>query len=88
MLVLINPGAIQFTVIPRVATSEDKDFDIPIMFLVGESDLIFPPNVIEEVAKLFTNATYHVIPEAAHASHFEQPDIFNTHLKSFLSSIM
>tara|TARA_A100001037_G_scaffold281159_1_gene284549 strand:+ start:2199 stop:2966 length:768 start_codon:yes stop_codon:yes gene_type:complete len=65
-----------------------KDFDIPIMFLVGESDLIFPPNVIEEVAKLFTNATYHVIPEAAHASHFEQPDIFNTHLKSFLSSIM
>ena len=63
-----------------------KDFDTPIMLLVGESDLIFPPNVIEEVSKLFSDATYHVIPESAHASHFEQPDIFNRHLKSFLSN--
>ena len=65
-----------------------KDFDIPIMLLVGESDLIFPPTVIEEVSKLFKDATYHVIPESAHASHFEQPDIFNDHLKTFLSKLM
>lgn len=63
-----------------------QDFDIPIMFLVGESDLIFPPNVIQEVSRLFKDATYHVIPESAHASHFEQPDIFNNHLKLFLSN--
>ena len=65
-----------------------KDFDIPIMLLEGESDLIFPPTVIEEVSKLFKDATYHVIPESAHASHFEQPDIFNDHLKTFLSKLM
>ncbi len=65
-----------------------KGFDIPIMLLVGESDLIFPPTVIEEVSKLFKDATYHVIPESAHASHFEQPDIFNDHLKTFLSKLI
>ena len=90
---LLNPKRERSAVssIFRDTSGPTKDtldnFDIPIMFLVGESDLIFPPNVIEEVSKLFTNPTYHVIPESAHASHFEQPDIFNKHLKLFLSSL-
>tara|TARA_B100000029_G_scaffold125222_1_gene118708 strand:+ start:10405 stop:11181 length:777 start_codon:yes stop_codon:yes gene_type:complete len=49
----------------------------PTLLVVGEEDLIFPPNVMQAAAKLIPNATLEIVPNAAHSTHFEQPEKFN-----------
>ena len=61
-----------------------RSFATPTLFIVGDQDLIFPPEIISKCHDLVPNSKLEVIENGAHACHFEHPDIFNNHVTSFL----
>lgn len=62
-------------------------FAVPTLLIVGEEDLIFPPNVIEAAHRLIPGSRLEIVSGAAHSTHFEQPGIFNRLLRGFLAEI-
>ena len=64
-----------------------KALDIPTFLLTGGADLYQPPSMMREAAsKLGTPYTL-VIPEAGHAAQWEQPQVFNQAVLSFIRGI-
>lgn len=48
--------------------------EIPTLVLVGEADLITPPDIAREIAERIEWASLVVVPEAGHLSTLEQPE--------------
>lgn len=57
----------------------------PTLIMVGEKDLLTPPASAEAMKEKIPGAEMHIIPNAAHMSNLEKPDIFNKHLVTFVS---
>jgi 3-oxoadipate enol-lactonase len=68
-------------------TSALPQVRIPTLVLVGEKDTITPPSAAENLKFHIPLAQMAVIPNAAHMSNIENPDLFNQHLTHFLESI-
>ncbi len=70
-----------------MATTWDLDavaaLPMPVLFVVGEWDQLFPPPVIEAAAALVPGAEYTVVPGAAHSPYFEQADAWNERVGGF-----
>lgn len=60
---------------------------VPVMFVVGEHDVLFSPAQIEAVAGMVAGARFEVIADAGHSAYFEQPASFNAIVDSFLATI-
>ncbi len=60
----------------------------PTLLIVGDEDAIFPPDVIEEVHKVIPGSRLEVVPGAAHSTHFEKADVFNSLLAEFCSQVL
>ena len=60
----------------------------PTQIIVGELDLPTPPSDAKLMADRIPNARLAVIPEAAHLSNLEQPDLFNDMVRSFVSDVI
>jgi pimeloyl-ACP methyl ester carboxylesterase len=56
----------------------------PTLVLVGEQDILTPPNVAQDYASNIPNAQFVVIPNAGHLSNLEQPEAFLQALSGFL----
>lgn len=59
---------------------------MPVLFIVGENDPIFPPNIIREAAKQVPNAHVEQLPGAGHSPYFETPSAWNQTLLKFLKT--
>ena len=59
----------------------------PTLLVVGREDLIFPPHVMEAATKLIPNATLEIVANAAHSTHFEQPEEFNRLVRKLLGNV-
>ncbi len=59
----------------------------PTLLIVGQEDLIFPPQVMRAAQALIPNSRLEVVPGAAHSTHFEQPQAFNRLVSEFFSGI-
>jgi pimeloyl-ACP methyl ester carboxylesterase len=59
----------------------------PTLILVGEKDQLTPPASAQAMKEKIPNSVMHVIPNAAHMSNMENPELFNKHLVEFISSI-
>lgn len=57
----------------------------PVLFVVGEHDLITSPEMIREAGSLVPGATVHEIGGAGHSAHFEAAAEWNTVVRSFLA---
>ena len=55
--------------------------------LVGQEDLIFPTDVMQEAQKLIPNSRLEIVPGAAHSTHYEQPEVFNRLVGDFFAEI-
>ena len=55
---------------------------------MGQEDLIFPPQVVEAVHKLIPGSRMEVVPQAAHSTHFEQPQVFNKLIGEFFQQVL
>ena len=70
---------------------QEADFfgwQTPTLLIVGDQDAIFPPSVIAEVHRTIPGSRMEVVAGAAHSTHFEKPDEFNSMLSGFLSGVM
>lgn len=60
---------------------------VPIAFIAGEDDVLFPPDQIAAVCAQVPGARFELIPEAGHSAYFEQPRIFNAILDNFIADL-
>jgi 3-oxoadipate enol-lactonase len=70
-------------VLPRLLEAEVSidtvaGLEIPMLFIVGDSDHIFPPRAVRDVVAHIRNARLTVIPGAGHSAYFERAQQFNT----------
>jgi 3-oxoadipate enol-lactonase len=68
-------------------TDSLKKIKIPTLILVGEKDQITPPAAALALKEKIPNAQMHVIPQAGHLSHLENPSEFNRRLAAFLGGL-
>ncbi len=59
----------------------------PTLILVGEKDVLTPPSAAQAMHEKIPNSKFAVIPNAAHMSNMENPELFNKHLVEFVSTI-
>ena len=60
---------------------------VPVLFIVGLEDVLFPPDVIRELHRLVPGSTLVEVPDAGHSVYYEQPQIFNHTVHRFLESV-
>lgn len=56
----------------------------PTLFIVGENDPIFPPDLIEQAAALIPGCELSVVADTGHSPYFERPDDWNDIVLRFL----
>ena len=61
--------------------------DIPTLVLVGEADVLTPPDQAREMAQVIPGARLSIIPGAGHLAPLEQPEKVNQELREFLRSV-
>ncbi|OPH56133.1 alpha/beta hydrolase [Paenibacillus ferrarius] len=59
---------------------------VPTLVIAGEHDAVAPPDVMNKMADQISDASFHVIPGAAHLTPMENPAAFNTLLLEFLKN--
>ncbi len=60
---------------------------VPVLFVVGEHDLITSPEMIREARALIPGATSHEIAGAGHSAYFEMPGEWNAVVRGFLEAV-
>jgi len=60
---------------------------VPVLFIAGEEDVICPPALVKAMHAQVPGSRYVEIPRAGHSAYFEQPEVFNRELVSFLRSL-
>ena len=58
---------------------------VPILYVVGSDDILYPPDCIRRVQALVPNSQLVEIAGAGHSAYFEDPAAFNRHLGEFLA---
>jgi pimeloyl-ACP methyl ester carboxylesterase len=61
----------------RLTLSLLETLRVPTLVLVGEADLLTPPALMRLLAAHIPNCQFATLPEAGHAAHWEQPEIWN-----------
>lgn len=61
---------------------------VPVLFVVGEHDMITSPAMIREAQSLISEAQCSEILGAGHSAYFERADEWNALVASFLSSVV
>ncbi len=56
----------------------------PTLFISGEEDPLFPPELLSSYVPHFPNAKIEVVKDAGHSPYFEQPQIFNHLLRQHI----
>lgn len=59
---------------------------VPVLFIVGEEDVLFPPSEVEIAARSVEGADFIRLPQSGHSAYFETPEIFNQAVVSWLAS--
>ncbi len=57
---------------------------IPVLFVVGEQDIICPPSLIRAMHEAVPGSRFQTIPGSGHSAYFEDPAAFNALLLDFL----
>jgi 3-oxoadipate enol-lactonase len=61
---------------------------VPMLFLVGEEDVLQPPDLVTAASRIVPNARLAVVPNAGHSVYFEQPEVFNYEVNRFLAGVL
>lgn len=56
----------------------------PTLLMTGDADPYIPPSRLREVAAHFSNAQALIVREAGHSAYWEQPEVFNRAVLSFI----
>jgi len=69
----------------RQAYARVGKLDFPVLLVWGQEDQVVPFELSERVIELIPRAEFHAIKNAAHAPHYECPEIVNPLLVDFLT---
>src|SRR5262249_29637663 len=61
-----------------------ESIKIPTFFLTGDADMYAPPPLLKLFTARVRNSEMKIIPEAAHSSYWEQPEVFNDAVLKFI----
>lgn len=61
---------------------------VPILYIVGEQDIMSPPATIEVAASLIPQANLIRVPDTGHSVYYERPELFNHEVLGFLKKVM
>ncbi|MCB1052081.1 MAG: alpha/beta hydrolase [Acidobacteria bacterium] len=68
------------------ASCDPLQIHTPTLLMTGAEDVLTPTWSMAAMAQRFPNATFRALPDTAHASILEQPQVFETHILPFLES--
>lgn len=72
---------------PAAPTPEQlAQLTIPVLFIAGQEDILAPPDVVHLACKLVPGSSVVEVADAGHSVYFEQPDVFNHQVRSFLQA--
>ena len=57
---------------------------VPVLLMTGDADMFAPPPVLKMFASHIGHAETVVVPEAGHSTYWEQPEVFNRAVLSFI----
>jgi pimeloyl-ACP methyl ester carboxylesterase len=57
---------------------------VPTLMLAGEADLVSPPALMRLLAASILDCQFATVPEAGHAAHWEQPEVWNRLVLEFI----
>ncbi len=60
---------------------------VPILYIAGSDDILYPPDCIKRISALVPNSRYVEIPDVGHSAYYEDPATFNRHLGAFLDGL-
>ena len=63
--------------------AELKRLTVPVLFISGKEDVVFPPPAAAALASLVPGAKLESVPEAGHSVYFQRPEIFNRVVSNF-----
>jgi pimeloyl-ACP methyl ester carboxylesterase len=70
--------------LPPISIERLSATGIPILFLVGANDILFPPELVKQVQERIPGSAYQEVPGSGHSVYFEKPQEFNDIVLSFL----
>ena len=71
----------------RTLPAEDlKRLALPVLFISGTEDIVFPPPAAAALASLVPGAKLESVPEAGHSVYFQRPEIFNRLVSTFFDT--
>ncbi|MCH8199896.1 MAG: alpha/beta fold hydrolase [Chloroflexi bacterium] len=71
----------------KVSAEDLTATGVPILFLVGEDDVLMPASQIAAFQRLVAGSKLVVVPRAGHSAYFEEPDAFNDAVLDFLADV-
>jgi pimeloyl-ACP methyl ester carboxylesterase len=83
----LQPGETRLQQKPRAPMTYARleTLRVPVLLLAGEADLRTPPALMRLVAAHIPRCEFKTIPEAGHAAHWEQPDVWNRLVIEFIT---
>ena len=72
--------------LPGISVDQLSASQIPILFLVGSKDILFPPDLVKRIHQLIPNSEYQEIADSGHSVYFEKPREFNDAVLTFLKA--
>jgi 3-oxoadipate enol-lactonase len=70
--------------LPGVTVEQLSATRIPVLFLVGSKDILFPPDLVRGIHELIPGSEYHEVTGSGHSVYFEKPHEFNETVLAFL----
>ncbi|MCP3911358.1 MAG: alpha/beta fold hydrolase [Actinomycetia bacterium] len=74
------------TIAWSVDHSQIGDLGVPVLFVAGTHDEIFPSRLLAASSQLVPNSRFVEIPAAGHSPYFEQPEAWNDAVLDFLGN--
>jgi pimeloyl-ACP methyl ester carboxylesterase len=68
----------------QLTFSRLKTLGVPTLVLVGDADLLSPPALMRLLAARIAHCQFATMPEAGHAAHWEQPELWNRLVLEFI----
>lgn len=80
-------AALGRTLAMTVEHADIAAIEVPVLFIAGTHDEIFPAPLLAESATRLPGARFVEIPDAGHSPYFEQPDAWNEAVLAFLEPL-
>jgi pimeloyl-ACP methyl ester carboxylesterase len=68
----------------RMTFSLLEKINVRTLFLTGDADMYAPPPLVKMFTARIKNSEMKIVPEAGHSTYWEQPEVFNDAVLSFI----